>query len=298
VSRFGPLNWKEVARLAPLLDSEIRGAFVDRVVVPARAQLPDGFLKGEWVIRLTGKCLLLSVRPRAPYFALLPGKGPEAAERGTRSGFDLALSKYLRGAKVVAVRALPRERALEIEFAGQLVLLVLLIPATPEAVLIDRAKDEVLHRSRNLPPEKFVAPDGTHAPPDLAARDLTLAELRTQIEASLTTEAFALRRTRAEKLARESRKKFADRERQSRTAGEEAAQEADWQKYGELLKASLPNPPPLVRGVRKLLDYATGETIEVPGDPKLDAAAQVAKYFSLAKRQAKRRDHHKFHTRA
>lgn len=287
MAAFAPLNWKEIAQLARLLDARVRGSFVDRVIVPERSRFPDGFLKSEWAIRLSrGGCLLASARPRAPYATFVPGKGPAAAAKATQSAFGLALAKHLPGAKIVALRALERERAIELELAGELSLLLVMIPATPEGVLLERGR--VIARSRNLPLEAFTRPDGSRAPADLPCREISLEGLNAQLAAALDFEALALRVARIEKLVRESRKRFTERARQSEEAADQAAREADWSRYGELLKSTLPEAPPLRDGKRALLDYATGQTIEVPGDAKLDAAAQVAKYFSLAKRRAKR----------
>src|SRR4051812_3554753 len=114
------LNWREIALLVDRLKPELEGTFVDRLVVPERPRFPNGYLKGEWALRLTSRrqelVLLMSVRPRHPYLALAPGKGPKAAPEGTRSPFDLALSKHLKGARVVSVESLPRERVVVIGF--------------------------------------------------------------------------------------------------------------------------------------------------------------------------------------
>src|SRR4051812_1453307 len=108
------LNWRELELLASKIGPEIEGLFVDRIIVPDRERFPEGYLKGEWAFRLTGRrnegILLLSIRSRHPYVAWSQGKGPKASPKATRSPFDLGLSKHLKGAKLLRCQTLPKER--------------------------------------------------------------------------------------------------------------------------------------------------------------------------------------------
>src|SRR4051812_46540086 len=102
------LNWREIAALTENLMASLKpgadGLFVDKVVVPSRADYPSGYIKGEWAIRLNGRkqeyVLLFSARPRHPYLTIA-GRGIRAASHATHSAFDLGLSKHLKGAKLL-----------------------------------------------------------------------------------------------------------------------------------------------------------------------------------------------------
>src|SRR5438046_335366 len=119
---FTPLNWKELELLTASLNQALAGHFVDRVVVPARARFPEGFVRGEWAIRLTSRdgerSLIFSIRARNPYLFVTDDKGPRAAENATHSPFSLGLSRQLRGAKCVGIEALPRERIVILWFTA------------------------------------------------------------------------------------------------------------------------------------------------------------------------------------
>jgi hypothetical protein len=82
-------NWKEVAALIEKIAPELHDLFVDRIIVPARPEFPNGYLKGEWIIRFTGRkaerSLLVSTRARHPYIGLYADKGPPAAAEATKS---------------------------------------------------------------------------------------------------------------------------------------------------------------------------------------------------------------------
>ncbi len=316
------LNWKEAARLAQAIGPEIQGLFVDRVVIPERTSFPEGYLRHEWVIRLTGRraeaALFFSVRPRHPYLALCLDKGPKASLAATHSPFSLNLSKSLKGAKVLGLEALPRERILVLWLTiegtssskEKMGLVLCLIPAVPEALLVragaragmpgsgspEDAGWKILARSRTLDAEKsaefFVPPSGSQAPDapvvreEFFARPEAFFEL---IEKELRAEAFEARVRNAERELKELVKQARERIRQSGAALKEAAREPDWQRYGMLLKSSLHDLPAVgTTGERLLTDYATEEQVAVPCDPKLGPSEQVEKFFSMARRKQRR----------
>lgn len=307
------LNWREIERLAARIAPEIEGLFADRVVVPERPESPEGFFKGEWALRLHSRTrdatFLFSARPRKPYFGLLPGKGPKASLSGTRSGFDLSLNKHLAGLKLVRCEAVSRERTLILWFEknaggseGHLGLVLSLIPALPEALLIetDRLPGPVnagesfpiLARSRNQPLDGgYARPDGAQSPDSLTVREEIASDLETysaRLRSELARESFDLRVQRAHSKLNAELKYAATRLKQNETALREAEREADFQKYGDLLKGMLGNPPPLVGKIRKLMDWETGHEIDVPCDSKLSPKEQVERFYSLAKRKTRR----------
>jgi predicted ribosome quality control (RQC) complex YloA/Tae2 family protein len=296
------LNWKELAALVSeygrVLDDP--GLSVDRVIVPERPRFPAGFVKSEWALRMGGRrkefALVFSVRPRSPYLVAVPGKGPKAAPEGSHSPFSLALSKQLRGMKFLKMEAYARERSVVLWFQGdrRLGLVLQLIPAVPEALLID---DEmtIIARSRTIRDAlKFVPPDGLKAPEGLVVREDLVKSAETfrgEVERALDAEAFELRAREAEKRVREALKQARDRIRQNQTSVEEALGEPDWRRYGELLKATLPDAPAIdADGMRELQDFESGLAVRIPSDRKLSAQAQAEKFFSLARRKQQREE--------
>lgn len=302
------LTWKELESLIAALRPAAEGLFVDRVVVPERSRYPEGFLKNEWALRLTGRkaeaTLVFSVRPRHPAIELLAGKGPLAAKAGTRSAFDLALSKHLRGARLVSLAPFPKERTVLLRFSADepLALVLVLIPGAPEALLVrvppgealPRPGEElpVIARSRAQAGTTFVVPDGSRAPENPKVHEDWIRSQEawsSVLQEAREAEAFELRLIAASRELRDSLKQARERGRQSQTAAAEAEKEADWSRFGDLLKSSLGQKPGISGdGTYRLTDYATGEPVEVPRDPKLSPAEQVEKFYQLARRKQRR----------
>ena len=328
------LNWRELQLVIEKSCSQLElGApdsrwFVDRVVVPERARFPGGFVKGEWALRLTSrkleKTLIISLRPRAPYFIILDDKGPKAAPGSTTSPFGLAIAKHLKGARLLSVELPPRERAAILWFSVEGAratqrhgLALSFIPALPEALLVredvsgtNRPAIErelfIVARSRTLrepatQQTHWKIPDGAQAPAEPPIRD-SLDTYPEQVERALDLEAYEIRIRSAQRQARDALKQARDRVRQSSTSILEADREPNWQRFGDLLKASLPDVPELVidpvkpgrvpTGHRLLDDYESedGTKLSVPCDPKLAPTAQVEKFYSMAKRKQRRRE--------
>lgn len=309
--KWSPLNWKELAAAVHALNAQVEGLFVDKIIVPERPRFSDGYLKGEWCIRLSGrkteKALLVGVRPRFPYLALYQDKSPRAAPTGTRSAFDLALGKHVQGARIEKVEALPRERTVLIRLAGsqeKLALVLNLIPSVPEALLVTTADEpwHVLARSRitkerEVGGDRFTPPDGSRAPESPAVREELTdpQEYLRALNEALDREAFELRMRAATKAIRERLHQAEERIRQNETAAAEAAREPEWKRFGDLLKNVLAEPPPIRNGARQVMDFETGAYVDVPSDPKLSPQQQVEKFYQLARRKARRAE--EAHTR-
>ncbi len=317
--QFVPMNWKELALLVERLREPLKGLFVERVVVPARPHFPEGFVRGEWSIRLTGRrqeiSLLFSVRPRNPYLYIAGGaKGPRNAERATHSPFSLSLSRQLRGAKCLEIEALERERIVILWFSApdqseesRFGLILSMIPSAPEALLVSRASPKapapwpIIARTRMKKAESAYELPAKGNPPDSPPLRPEISEsrgLEPLIDRALAHEAFALRLSAAQKALKERLKQARERLRQSRTAESEARNEKDWQKFGDLLKFSLSDAvePTIVEGHREVLNYASGERVRVPCDVKLSLKEQIERYFNLARRKQRRID--ESHSRA
>ena len=299
-----------MSQIAPFCE----GLFVEKLIVPERKHFPEVFIKGEWFIRLSGRRadggILFSVRARHPYLAWVSGKGPKASPQATHAVFDLNLSKYLKGARIQKVEAIPRERVCvfwfvkgEVQGASQLGLVLNLIPAAPEALLVQaetnlegsRKSDwMILARSRQLNAEPggiYRVPDGAGAPANPPVRaEFQSPEAWTQlVETTLEREAFLERLRIVLRGLKENIEHLEDKIRQAETAISQAKSEPDWQAFGDLLKVYLPEPPPAdSRNIRTLTDYATGTSREIPCDPKLNPQQQVAKFYQNAKRKMRR----------
>ena len=309
-----PLNWLEIEKLAHLLSPKLEGSFVERVIIPDRAFFPEGFIKGEWALRLSERkaesIFIFSLKPNQTYFAYLRDKGARSASKSTQSAFGLSISKYLKGAKLVRVEAIHRDRTLMLWFTSSLGttkylgLALLLIPASPEAFLIEsnslevsaQAKWKILARSRNVKQsaeslEYFSLSDTSRAPENPPVR----AELIRQedsvfrwVESELERDAFTLRTKESKKALALRLKQLEDRAKQSRVALKEAQKETNYQKYGDLLKASFHLNPAIQGKNRVVQDFETGLDIEIPADPKLSLPEQVNRFYAHARRKQRR----------
>jgi predicted ribosome quality control (RQC) complex YloA/Tae2 family protein len=307
------LNWRELEVLVSSIRADVEGLFVDRIIVPERARFPNRYLKGEWMIRLTGRrhegVLLFSIRPRQAYLAWSPQKGPKAAIQATRSPFDLSLSKHLKGAKLLEIQSIPRERVIILWFSeegqskNRLGLVLVFIPTAPEAFLVSVPVTDthsnawpIISRSRTIRDETkqiavYTPPNGHLAPVDPQVRQELFENsdsLYRKVHQELELEAFSQRYQLAQKALKQLMKQAQDRIRQSQTALREAENEENWQKWGDLLKSSLGNPPELIGSVRQIVDYETDQMIPIPCDPKLNLKEQVEKFYQNAKRRQRR----------
>ena len=310
------LNWKELQILVEAIGPQLQDLFVEKVIVPERPRFPMGYIKGEWVLRLSGKrrtyphefSFLFSVRPRHPYIGLGEGKGPKAAVSGTRSAFDLVLSKYLEGLRLQQVQAIPKERVCVLWFLGapRLGLVISLIPAVPEAILVRDAGLaqgwEILARSRanggESTPSFYLPPDGAKAPENPKVRTELVSDPKrwlSDLEKALGLEAYQLRIATAQRALRDLMKQADQRIHQSQVALEQGRAEPDWQHYGDLFKASLHVLPPVnEKGERLLVDFQASydsgaeQKVSVPCDPKLNPQQQLEKFYHAARRKVRR----------
>ncbi len=298
---FPLLNHLEMARLASLLERECAGAHVERLIIPERPEFPDGYLKSEWVLRLQSRrrdfALFLSVRPRACSVSLAEGKGPKHAQAATRSPFDQALAKHLKGARLVRVRAVERERMLVLEFPGMF-LVVVLIPALPEALLVDSATLEIIARSRTIrEAAKQVSvwswPEAREVPASLSVREEFFEapfDYHRAVERALCLEAFRLRVERARRAISELSKALSKSVRQSEEAMAAAEKEPDWALYGETLKAWLYALPEPVGGFWQLGEVRVPVSTGKQQEGALEPRQLLEKFFQLARRRKRRRE--------
>ncbi len=251
------LNWKEIQELINHINPKIENLFVERVIIPERSYFPEGYLKGEWALRLTGKkqegTLLMSVRPQHPYFFWYSQKFRSSAS-ATRSSFDLMLAKYLKNTRLLYAEAIFQERIVVFWFsqgATQLGLVLVLIPAAPEAFLVETNNPQnppwsILARTRTIRnPEQalktYSFPTKLHTPADPSIRSDLLQQLH-ELEVRNQEEAFEIRVLRLKRLLEQQLKQTLKRISFSKKNLQLALQEPDWQTWGDCLKASFDDP--------------------------------------------------------
>lgn len=335
------LNWKELEIYLSKIRPLIEGLFIERIVIPKREEFPDGYLKGEWNIRFTGKenegCLFISIRHQHPYLCWNQGKGPKASTHATHTVFDLSLTKYLKGARLLEVESIPKERIAIFWFTqtqgeltdpeGRLGLVLVLIPHCPEALLVSTSKSiratpdqtsgwPVLVRSREVHKKDrdnknsksyYFPPDGQNAPPNPKVRNELLEapdSYSSLLKKGLLSEAFAARLQSTERHLKQLLKQVEERLRQSKTALKEAHREPHWQKWGDLLKATLhfqtvaPTEGDDFQNLKQVphsgvtertaMDFEFGDLVQIPCDPKLNLKQQIDKFYQNSKRKQRR----------
>jgi len=282
---FPILNWREIAQLAAQFGPSLVGAHLERVLIADRPDFPQGYLKNEWILRFQDRkrehCLWLSLRPKACFFSLIDGKGPKPSTIATRSPFDQALTKAIKGRRITAIRAIDRERMVVLEFGAEYWLILVLIPALPEAVLVEAQSLKIVARSRSVQgPSVWQWPDQGRVPPQLEVRPELVSSAgawNRHLGAALEQEAFTQRSERALRLLREREKFLKGRRDQSSSELDRAEAEPDWAAQGEALKAE-PDVENLGAELEKLFAKARRKKrrLEEAGNRLKEAEHQIA----------------------
>jgi len=168
-------------------------------------------------------------------------------------------------------------------------LVLTLIPSLPEALLIEGEK--ILARTRNVKGETYTPPDGSSSPENLVAR-AAFSSLKTytqEIRESVDLEAFESRLIRVRARTNQDLKQAKTRLSQNQKTLSEAEKETNYRHLGDLLKSAMGQNPPLSKkGTREVMDWETGEKLEIKCDPKLGLKEQVEKFYGLSKRKDRR----------
>ena len=299
------LNWKEIELHVRAISEETRGASVDRILIPLRAEFPGGYLKSEFAFQIRTRSsdwtLIWSVRAQMPYFALATERLFKPATQATHSPFGLLLSKLVRGLKIQSIRTLKKDRCVWMEFSGGMALVIHLIPAMPEAFLIDLSQGsaaegwKVLGRSRsnaeNLD-EVYKTPDASRAPDDMPVRSEWIespAVYYQVLEKDLQQEALQTRWANSQKELQKILKALNQQIRSQDEQLKSSQAEGEWKHYGDLLKSVMHESPPIEKDkTRKVFDYTIEKEIKIPCDPKLTIQNQIEKFYTQAKRKSRR----------
>ncbi len=305
------LNWKEIEILADRARQALFGKAdqtgsplrVKGLWIASRPEQAAGFLKNEWILEFhlgsKGFLLLLNARVAHPYCTVVPSKEFSRNASAPLSPFGLFLERQLEGAMLRDLKALPRERGIQLSFERpgnpSFELFFVMIPSAPELALVEGKR--TLARSRAQNPEElkpFSLPAPGH-PPDhlpiresLASNSPGLDSFSKEFERLLLQEAFEQRLKTAQSALRSKIKSLEKKLRQSEQALQGAHQEKNWQSLADLLKAALPLPHP-PRGQTVDLEHPlSGEKIEIPWDPKLSPGQNLKRLYELAKKNKTR----------
>jgi len=289
------LSLTELRRVAHVLDRTCRGARVEKIVQSEDAQLAL-VLTGAEALRPQHRLVLgLCAKPGVARISALralppaPASPPQLAQ-WLRAHADGA---RLRGAEIEGA-----DRQLRLRFdtrEERLSLLFSILGPRSNVYALD-AEDRVVASARPLAETRrdlalgapWRSPEG--GPPSEGADRFAATpddELLRAIEAHYAArEEAAGEAALARRIAQALRKQRAAIERKLRLASEDAAQAAkagQWKRFGELVAANLGSLKPGER-VLRTRDFATGEPVEVPLDPKLSPAENKDELFRRAKK--------------
>jgi predicted ribosome quality control (RQC) complex YloA/Tae2 family protein len=302
--RYPCLSFLELQRFHLLLAPSLQGARVDRVFVPECVEHPQGFFKNEFVLETRNGQFLISLRSQACGVAYLPPKTLRPTRAGTRSGFDLSLSKTLVGTRIESASLIDGERVLILTFSGdpEFQLFLNLQPSLPEGTLVSEVADDqtgsspsfsLIASSRNR--SDFTPPSARH----LSGEALAKIPDRVELVASLQDYSALWMHTRLSEALNLRQQKILSHlkhqqdaiERKIRSLDQQEKQsqdEPDWNQFGMLLQTHLYSNPVLKNHHYSLFDYEKEVEVLVPGDAKLSPKQQLEKFFHLAKRSRKR----------
>ncbi|HEU4428842.1 MAG TPA: NFACT RNA binding domain-containing protein [Myxococcota bacterium] len=289
------LSLTELRRVARVLDGTRRGARVEKIVQSENAQLALLLAGAETLPPQERFVLGLCARPGVARVSALralpqaPAAPPQLAQ-WLRAHADGA---RLRGAQIEGA-----DRQLRLRFdtrEEKCSLLFSILGPRSNLYALD-ADDRVVASARPLAETRrdlalgapWCSPEG--GPPSEGADRFAATpdeELLGAIEAHYAErEEEAGEAALARRIAQALRKQRAAIERKLRLASEDAAQAGkaeQWKRFGELVAASLGSVKPGERSLRTR-DFATGEAVEVPLDPRRSPAENKDEFFRRAKK--------------
>jgi predicted ribosome quality control (RQC) complex YloA/Tae2 family protein len=287
------LTLTELRRVARVLGAAHAGARIVKIVQPGEAQL------ALLLDRPERRWLLLSAQPRAARVGAL-AEAPAAPP--SPPGFAQYLRAHFEGARLEAVAVEGEERQMRLRFAGaegdRSLLLSVLGPRSNLYAL--DAEDRVSAALRPLAEtrrdlclgEPWKNPPGG---PPAAGEDrfagVPDAELLLEVERRFAAAAEAADEADlGRRVAQALRKQRASLEKKLALVEADLAAQAEAEllsKQGELLKAHL-REVKAGQGAITLRDFASGEPVEVPLDPKLAPSANLEQIFKRARKAEKR----------
>jgi len=293
--RFPLQSHRDLAVWAPLIESAVLGFRVVRIFVPALPLHPDRYAKRTLVLELSSRerdlQLYLSLRAQECGAVILPAKTFRAHPDAPKSGFELGLAKFLPGARITGVTALPCDRILNLRFGPELSLRLELIPGRPAGLLMEgESLLQSTHQqtgSASPPPHPLSPAQESKIPfhPEWLGSIETYAAIWKQAEEQsqlLLRAKSCLKRVNGDLSAVERRL------RSLAEQVENTNKEEDWARLGGILQMNLYRKPVPEGGFYSLPDPVTGKTLRIPALPGKSAMEQMNHCFRLAKRAKKR----------
>lgn len=306
----GSLSFRDVEILARQIHHRGLDSKVDRVFVPRCDDHPNRYFKQEWCIEFrSGAQLYFCIRPRMGLACVFPTRRLGPAPQATRSGFDLGLSKHLVGKKLQSIRAIENERILEFTFEDQLRLILVLIPARPEATLLVEEDGESRFISTRLSTQAsagYAEVVGRNLTPEERARYAPQPWLASYLddpvrgESKILDTVLDLRRAaalllRKQRISGMIREKIRHWEKQL-PKNESREEKQNWEKFGEIFQIHFHSKPKPVDGFFELIDLTTGNLVYLPAKVGLNPSEQLQYYFHQAKRAKTRAVEHRERT--
>ncbi len=300
------LNWKEIERLAHLLNEWLKGAELVQIAVP-KIQAGKMAAKFEWIYKFKRPraaehvYFYLCLRPQSPTLAAFKHKPWDVEDGASKSPFEQKIFQELRGKSVESVNAVKGDRVLLFKFSAKSrapILSFVMIPAKPDALLLkDKGETHeydlvAQFRDPNTRAQSHSFASNHTAPKEFEARPELLVNLETwseHVKASRLQQDQESVKSKLEKQIQDRLKKLEKSIAQSRQALAKGQDKAttDYQKMGDLLKAHLHSKPKAVKTNRGYVYELESdeEKIEVPADLKFSASEQVQRLYDLAKKK-------------
>jgi predicted ribosome quality control (RQC) complex YloA/Tae2 family protein len=284
-----PLNWKEIELLCQMLSNECRGEHFDRLFVPLRPV----FLKREWVLEWSKHFWILSLRNRNVFFTWTKDK-IKTQPKATLSAFELELSKFLKGVKFMSAEAVKNDRIALFNLKKGTELYTLrfvMFSAHPELHLLG-ANGEILLSSKTA--SKVWQNKGAGKAPDFQVRESIVqgsVSFYNWIESQIREEALNDRILIAKNILAKEISGLKKTISQTKRNLALLADEPSFQKWGDLLKASLYTHPTVEDGHCEVLDYYTDppKKIKIPCQPGQSVSEQIQLYYKKAKRSIRKK---------
>jgi len=293
------LNWKEINHFVDHLHTKLSGLSVETVFIRENLQSESGFLKNEWVLRLSSPSssgsLILSARPQSPYFLYYENAGFKKSKGATLSAFALSLSQHLKGLKILKIRSLPEDRFIVIDFTHQKSLVLCLIPAATHAALIETNSHLIYAHSKvndlkKVDAYKFLEPSQSKKAFEIRSEYFNqYTRYVEDIERSLINESIQNKKQKITSYLNSSLAKLKKTEKKLKETLSHLDTDPPFKKWADYLKAELHLPHILNhKNEREVFNYENDIKMTIFCDPKLTPQAQVEKFYSRAKRHEKK----------
>jgi len=275
----------------------MKNSIIERIVVPERKFVENGFLKHEWLIRLNSsagpKSIILSLSPQTPYFAYLNNKGPKAKAVAPLPPFIQKLNQVLKGKKIQKITSIENDRIIKIDLnfnEEYFSLYIFLIPTKPNAVLTNDSNQSIA--SINSNPPNISQLGNRKADRVFSIRkiiDDDPEQYARYIENELSKNESLFREKRVLNRIQQELKQTDAKFQKIEKSLHYSKSEPDWKTLADLIKSQLHSIDDEKWAESKIFDYRTEEWISFPKSKKSKSPqAQMTDFYHKAKRSEKR----------